>query len=201
MTTPQDPQGQPNYGQPDYGQSNTGQPNMGQPNYGQPSYGQQGMPAAPPLHEGELRGPQNVPAPTPVQVSFWLWVATAVLGLVAAVIGFTQRDAALNAVRAANVRHLSDAELETAVTLGLVVAAVFFVVLAGLYLLFAFKARAGRNWARIVLTVLTVLDVLFLATNFTLVSGLSTLLAVVAVVLLFLPASNAFYAASKRVRR
>lgn len=158
-------------------------------------------PAAPPLHESELRGAQNLPAPTPVQVSFWLWVATAVVSVIGALLGFTQRDAALATVRGANTANLSEAQLEAAVTFGLVLAAVFLIVFAGLYLLFAFKARAGRNWARIVLTVLTVIDVLVLAINFSLVSGLSTLVAVVAVVLLFLPASSQFYAASRRVVR
>jgi len=182
MTTPQDPyaQGQPN----PYGQN---PPNM--------------PPAAPPLHEGELRGAQNLPAPQQVQISFWLWVATAVVGIISAVYGFTQRDAALNAARAVNTANLSDDTLQAAITFGLILAAVFLVVFAALYLLFAFKARAGRNWARIVLTVLTVLDVLFLAVGFSILSGLSTLAAVVAVVLLFLPASNQFFTASKRVVR
>ena len=174
MTTPQDPYGQ-------------GQPNM--------------PPAAPPLDESELRGAQNLPAPPPVQVSFWLWVGSAVVSVIGALLGFTQSGAALDAARSNNTAHLTDAQLQTAVTFGLVLAAVFLIVFAGLYLLFAFKARAGRNWARIVLTVLTVVGVLFLALSFSLVSGLTTLVAVVATVLLFLPASNQFYAASKRVAR
>ena len=168
----------------------------------QDPYGQQNIPpAAPPLTESEMRGAQTVPAPQQVQISFWLWVATAVLGVIGAAVVFTQRDAALDAARAANTSHLSDDVLQSAVTVGLVFAAVLAVVFAGLYLLFAFKARAGRNWARIVLTVLTVLDVLFLAVKFSTLSGISTLIAVVAVVLLFLPASNEFFAASRRVPR
>jgi hypothetical protein len=87
------------------------------------------------------------------------------------------------------------------VTVSLVFVAIVGIVFAGLYLLFAFKARAGRNWARITLTVLTVLRVVVLAIGFSLLSALSALVAVVAVVLLFLPASNQFFAASKRVAR
>jgi chromate transport protein ChrA len=169
MTTPQDPYGRPNT-----------------------------PPAAPPLNEGELRGAQTLPAPQPVQVSFWLWVATAVIGLVAAVVTFTQRDAAVNALRAANTQHLSDEQLQAAATIGLVFAAVLSIVFAGLYVLFAVKARAGRNWARITLAIVTVLRVILLATSFTVLGALSTLVAVVAAVLLFLPASNQFYAAAKR---
>jgi hypothetical protein len=158
-------------------------------------------PAAPPLHEGELRGAQNLPAPGPVQVSFWLWVLTAVVGVVGAVVSLTQRDAALAAARAANLQHVTDEQLQAAVTVSLVFVAIVGIVFAGLYLLFAFKARAGRNWARITLTVLTVLRVVVLAIGFSLLSALSALVAVVAVVLLFLPASNQFFAASKRVAR
>ncbi|MFI9387995.1 hypothetical protein [Kutzneria sp. NPDC052558] len=189
MTTPQDPYGQ-------------GQPNPytpGQPNpYGQnqPSY----PPPAPPLHEGELRGAQNLPAPQPVQISFWLWVATVVLGIVSAVVGFAQRDTLLATLRAANTQQLSEDALQTVATVSLAFAAVIAVVFAGLYLLFAFKARAGRNWARIVLTVLTALRVVFLATGFSVLNLLTVLAAVAATVLLFLPEANQFYTASKRVR-
>jgi hypothetical protein len=172
MTNPQDPFGQPNV-----------------------------PPAAPPLNESELRGAQNLPAPTTVQASFWLWVVTVVISLVGAVVGFTQRDAALAALRSANVQNLTDAQIQAAVTLGLAVAAVFAIVFAGLYLLFAFKARAGRNWARITLTVLTVLRLLSLIAGSNLLAVISVVVAVVAVVLLFLPASNQFFAASKRPAR
>jgi hypothetical protein len=172
MTTPQDPYGQPNV-----------------------------PPAAPPLNESELRGAQDLPAPSPVQASFWLWIVTAVLGLIGTVIGFTQRDAALAAVRAANTQHLDDATLQAAVTAGLAFAAVIAVVFAALYVLFAFKTRAGRNWARITLTVLTALRVLLLIPSHDLLSVLAAVVAVVAVVLLYLPASAAFFTASRRVAR
>jgi len=182
MTTPQDPyaQGQPN----PYGQN---PPNM--------------PPAAPPLHEGELRGAQNLPAPQQVQISFWLWVATVVLGVISAVVGFAQRDALLATLRAANTQHLSDDALQAVASASLAFAAVIAIVFAGLYLLFAFKARAGRNWARITLTVLTVLRVLFLATSFSVLNALTVLVAVAATVLLFLPEANQFFTASKRVVR
>ncbi|MEV6608000.1 hypothetical protein [Kutzneria sp. NPDC051319] len=183
MTNPQDP-----YPQQQPGRSGSYQPN-------------QNPMAAPPLSQSELGGPQNLPAPQPVQISFWIWVATAALGVIGAVVGFTQRDAAVAALRgSASVRGLTEAQIQTAATVGVAVAAVFAIIFAGLYVLFAFKARAGRNWARIVLTVLTVLHVLSLATGFSVLAGISALAAVVALVLLYLPASSQFYAASKRVR-
>lgn len=168
----------------------------------QDPYGQQNLPpAAPPLHESELRGARNLPAPQQVQLSFWLWVATVVLGLISAAVGFTQTDTALAAARAVNTSHLSDDVLRAAVTVGLVFAAVVAIVFAGLYLLFGFKARAGRNWARITLTVLTAIRVLLLATSFSVLGAITVLVAVAATVLLFLPASNQFFTASNRVGR
>ena len=172
MTNPQDPFGQPNT-----------------------------PPAAPPLNESELRGVQTLPTPTPVQVSFWLWVVTVVLSLIGAVVGFTQRDALMTALRAANVQHLTEDQRQAAATVSLAVAAVIAVVFAGLYLLFAFKARAGRNWARITLTVLTVLRVLFLFAGFSVLAVISVVAAVAATVLLFLPEANQFFTASKRAVR
>jgi hypothetical protein len=180
MTNPQDPYGQPNqYGQP------TGQP---QP-YGMP-------PAAPQFNEPAT---QNIPVPTTVQASFWVWVATVVLSLVGAVVGFAGSGDALAAARSAN-SGLTDAQLQAIVTGTLIFAAVIAVVFAGLYLLFAFKARAGRNWARITLTVLTVLRLLALAAGVTLFGVITVVGAIVATVLLFLPESNQYFTAKKMVR-
>lgn len=89
---------------------------------------------------------------------------------------------------------LSDTEIDTAVTftqgVGIAVAAV--IVLG--YLWLAFKLKAGRNWARVVLTVLTLLQVgfLFVGGAPDTMSYVSCGVAVLAVVLSYLPASNAY---------
>jgi hypothetical protein len=153
---------------------------------------------APPLSESELSGgaePRG-PAPKEVQLSFWLWIVGAVLSVIGALFAFTQRDTLLEEARKRpDTGGFSEAQLDAVVITGLIVGVVIALAFAGLYVLFAFKARAGRNWARIALTVLTALGVLALAIGGFSVAGiLSTVVSVVAVVLLFLPASNQHFA-------
>ena len=94
---------------------------------------------------------------------------------------------------------LSDAEIDTAVTVtqgaGLAVAAV--IVLG--YLWLAFKLKAGRNWARVVLTLLTLGQVAFLVVGGSadVLSYASCGIAVIAVVASYLPASNAWIAEAR----
>lgn len=89
---------------------------------------------------------------------------------------------------------LTDSEIDGAVTItqgiGIAVAAV--IVLG--YLWLAFKLKAGRNWARVVLTVLTLLQVgfLFAGGAADTLGYVSCGVAVLAVVLSYLPASNAY---------
>jgi hypothetical protein len=158
------------------------------------------MPAPPPLTESELRGtaePGRL-APKEVQVSFWLWIAGAALSVVGALFGFTQRDALLEEIRKRpDAAQFSETQLDALVTSSLIVGVLIALVLAGLFVLFAFKARAGRNWARIVLAILAVLGVLALGLGGVSAAGvLSTVMTVVAAVLLFLPASNRYFAAA-----
>ncbi|GAA3684029.1 hypothetical protein GCM10022267_83580 [Lentzea roselyniae] len=119
------------------------------------------------------------------------------LSVIGALFGFTQRDTLLEEVRTRpDAGQFSEAQLDTLVTTSLIVGVVIALVLAGLFVLFAFKARAGRNWARIILTILTVLGVLALAIGgFSVAGVVSTVMTVVAAVLLFLPASNQYFAA------
>jgi phosphatidylserine synthase len=97
---------------------------------------------------------------------------------------------------------LTGTEIDGAVTLtqGLGIAVAAVIVLG--YLWLAFKLKAGRNWARVVLTVLTLLQVGFLF-----VGGaadtwgyLSCGVAVLAVVLSYSPSANAYVARVKHAR-
>ncbi len=126
-------------------------------------------------------GAQSVPAgpaPKEVETAFRLWIANVVLGIIGAVMSF-----ALSA-------------------LGVVIALIF----AALYLLFAFKMRQGRNWARITLTVLGgigvlmgVLGLLFstgaLGVLGLLLSIVQLVLIVAAIYFMFRPAANAYFTA------
>ncbi len=97
---------------------------------------------------------------------------------------------------------LSDSEIDAAVTLtqgaGIAVAAI--IVLG--YLWLAFKLKAGRNWARVLLTVLTLVQVgfLFVGGAADVLSYVSCGAAVLAVVLSYLPASNAYVDEVKHTR-
>nr|BFF02441.1 hypothetical protein GCM10020241_41160 [Streptoalloteichus tenebrarius] len=93
---------------------------------------------------------------------------------------------------------LEGPQVAVAVMLAIAFSAVLAVVVAALCLLFAFKVRAGRNWARITLTVLTVFGVSFTAVDPSWPSLVSTLVAVVATVLMFLPNANAYFRGQRR---
>jgi phosphatidylserine synthase len=87
-----------------------------------------------------------------------------------------------------------DSQIDAAVrfTQGAGIAVAAVVVLG--YLWLAFKLKAGRNWARVVLTVLTLLRVGFLFAGGTtdVLDYVSCGVAVIAMVLSYLPASNAY---------
>ncbi|MCG8915460.1 hypothetical protein L6E12_06630 [Actinokineospora sp. PR83] len=120
------------------------------------------MPAAPPLSDREMGQPLS--RPKPVDTAFTLWIANAALSLIAFVVSLTiggdaLREAARESARAGG-GNLSDSEIDTAVSAGLAFSGVIAVLFFALYLLFAFKMRAGRNWARITLTVLGALGLI-----------------------------------------
>ncbi|SHE48576.1 hypothetical protein [Streptoalloteichus hindustanus] len=155
------------------------------------------LPAAPPLSPHESVVPRR---PVEVQISFWTWVASALLSFLAPVVLAGSRDEMARATREASPT-LTAEQVDAGVSLVIAFTAVVAVVVAALYLLFAVKMRAGRNWARITLTVLTALGVLFLLTGPTWASVLSSLVSVAAVVLMFLPNANAYFQAQQRPAR
>lgn len=142
-----------------------------------------------------------VAAPAEVENAFKLWLVSIALGLVGAIAGiaFADRDAMINEAMK-NGANLTRDQASSAVTVGLVVGAVIALILIGLELLFAFKMRAGRNWARIVLTVLGVLGVLFGLygltnglTVGTVLNIISIIVVVAAIVFMFRPAASAYF--------
>lgn len=131
----------------------------GYPQYPTPP-GQYPMPPAP---------PERRPVPADVQTAFQLWFAVAALGVVylVAALLFVHSD------RAAFVDQLMDelakqqpdvavsrSEVDQLLTLGLVGTGVILtLLLGGLTVLFAFKMRKGKNWARMLLTMAGVFTV------------------------------------------
>ncbi|WP_083886657.1 hypothetical protein [Actinoalloteichus spitiensis] len=199
------PPGGPGYGQPPFPAAPGYGPPPGQPGGGMPPAGF-GM-APPPLSDPERRAGRR---PATVNTAFVLWMANAVLGILAATAVFLTIDTAVaRQVAASGV----SAELgETVIGFArstVLVAATISALLAGLMILFVFMMRAGRNWARIVLTVLGALSVLgtlsdlgSLAANFE-IGGPGILLGILAVaqpllivggvVMMYLADSNRYF--------
>ncbi|WP_328610427.1 hypothetical protein OG943_15260 [Amycolatopsis sp. NBC_00345] len=149
-------------------------------------------------------GPAGAATPRPgtINGAFWAFLAATVISIVSGLLVLTQRDTLADALRKSDT-GLTAQQVDQATTVALVAAVVIAVIIALLYLLFAVKLRAGRNWARIVLTVLTALQVLSLlaGSGGSWIGYLSCLAAVIGVVLSFLPESSAYITAARTVRR
>ena len=96
--------------------------------------------------------------------AFVLWLASVAVSLVGELIAYP---AASGMVREAVARGaessgtpIPEADLETITRVGLAVGLVLIVLLAAVWVLVGFKLRAGRNWARVLITVVTVLGVI-----------------------------------------
>jgi hypothetical protein len=206
VTAPQDP-GQPQYnpyGQP--GSYRAGQ-QPGQyssdPLPGQyAGYNPYGNPYPTGLDQGH---DAPVTRPGILVLGLVLMVLAALPFVFAGLVGlFAQIDASMIPAEVLNDPQLLAAGATPALLISAVrVVAGFLLVIALVYLLFAFLAFRGRNWARILVTVLTIGFVLLLAAS--LVGGTTSggLLGFVAfvvvalvgsVVILFLPDSNRFFA-------
>jgi uncharacterized membrane protein YjgN (DUF898 family) len=150
--------------------------------------------------------------PGSVKGAFAIYLIVALLAIVGIVLALTS--SVWNDAIAASAND-SGVDAQSLVNTAKVVTVVVGVIFLALYLLFAFKMRAGRNWARIVLTVLSALSIIsaFSASasvnvnghvyksSSTQVSGwIGVVLAIVAIVLMYLSASNAYFAASKAAR-
>lgn len=182
MTTPSDPT----------------QPGDGSPGY-PPAYpaGAPGYPTAPPL--GEIP-----PAPAPpneIVGAFWAFVLAAVIGIVGGLLVLGTKQTIVDAVRAANTSNLTETQIQAAANIAVITAVVISVIIGALYVLFAFKLKAGRNWARIVLTIVAVLSLIsLLAGGHTLIGYVGVLAAAIGAVLSYLPNSSAYITAVKRSR-
>ena len=199
--------GQPPQGQP-YGQGPHGQDPYAQNPYAQQPYGQQppgpggygSAPAAP----DSWGAPPPVERPQAVRVGIGAWLASTLLGVLGAIVTFTQLDELVD-------RAIIDAGLDPADYDGagdvagtglILVGVVLGLVFVGLQFLFIWFAWQGRNWARIVLWVLgglAVLSGLFTLAGPTsdgflgMLSMIQTLLIVVGIVALALKPASEWY--------
>lgn len=189
---------QPGYGAaPAYGSGPAGQPQ--QQGYGAaPGYGQ--APAAP------------TAPPSTVKNAVYLMYAGAALGIVGALLAFTLQDdmrAAVEQEMAGSGVELSESLIQTSIQVGLVVGVVFGLIGAGLWIMNAVFCGKGRNWARILGSVLGGIYLLSFLYGLTqpnptltmVVNVLTALVAIGAIVLLWLKPSNEFFAAHAAARR
>jgi hypothetical protein len=142
--------------------------------------------------------PKKPPVPREVNVACAIWVLSVVLSLVLQLLD-------LNAFVEAYLKQVAGTPQADVLTAGTIKGIYIFAIVAVslLMLLFAWKMRAGRNWARIVLAILAVLSLLFQASSV----GLSSVLGLVgvlitasALVFMFVPQSNAYFAQFRRPR-
>jgi hypothetical protein len=124
--------------------------------------------------------------------AFFGYLVSTISALVGAGLLLGYRDELAAALRTANTR-LTEDQIQHSATVAQAFGIAVLVVLALLYLFLSFKLKAGRNWARIVLTIVTLLQVASLvATSGTAVNYVSTAISVLALVLSYLPPSNAY---------
>lgn len=188
------------YATPSQGGTPSGQPGGGQqPGYGAaPGYGS--APSAP------------ASAPATIKNAVYLMYAGAALGIIGALLSFTLQDqmrAAVEESLAGSGTEVSESLIQTSIQIGLIVGVVFGLIGAGLWIMNAIFVSKGRNWARIVGTVLGGIYLVSFLYGLTqanpvltmIVNVLTALVAVGVIVLLWLKPSSEFFAAHAAARR
>jgi hypothetical protein len=184
--------------------SDPNQPGDGS-NGGYQTGGLPGYPEAAAANEAQGTNTPFVP-PSQLVGAFWAYIVAAVVGVVGGLLVLTQKQQILDALRESNSQqnsNLSESQLQSLANASIGVAVVIALVIAALYVFFAFKLKAGRNWARILLTIIAVLALLSLITGRggSILSFIGEVAAVVGAVLSYLPQSSAYISAVKRSGR
>ncbi|HEX3789852.1 MAG TPA: hypothetical protein VHW44_18440 [Pseudonocardiaceae bacterium] len=155
------------------------------------------MSFAPQAYPSPDRTPVRARPPAAVLASFWIFVLAAVAAAVGGVLVFADKQKLVTLLRDSNNKattKLTDTQIQQAASVGAVVAIVTAIVVALLLLLLAFRLKSGRNWARVLITILAVLDVIaiFAERGTSTVGYIGGVAAVVGVVLAYLPKSNTY---------
>lgn len=168
----------------------------------QPDQPETGLPQYPSAPDAGLPSQPTYQPPTEIVAAYWCYIVGAVITAAGGLFVLTQRSAILAATRAANTSNLSDSTIQSVVSFVVGFAVVLSLIFAVLYAFLAFKLRAGRNWARIVLTVvaaLALLALVFGGAGASILRVVGDLAAVAGAVLSYLPNSSTYFAAMKRV--
>jgi drug/metabolite transporter (DMT)-like permease len=201
-----------------------GSPMPGAPEYGRPFQGGPVRGGPSPMQGGPMPGgPEKYPAPVDVETARHLWFGVVVLGLFGMVLGlysvYSDRATFIDQLLDEMARQDPSLELgsgtaETVMMIALGVSAVLALGFAALSWLIVNKMRAGKMWARTVLTVIgAVVVVTSLPSLFALGSAegavsvvstvaglLQAVLAAGAVVLMHRKESNAYFVAQRAPR-
>jgi hypothetical protein len=160
-------------------------------------------PPPPPIDSDSSAAAPN--PPKEIVGAFWAYLVAAITWLIGGLLVIGNKQSIVDALRAANKQGgaLTESQIDTAANVGVIFVVVVAVVISALYALFAFKLKAGRNWARVVLTVLAVLALisLLLGTGGNIISYIGQFAAIVAAVLSFMPSSSAYIAQTKASRQ
>lgn len=116
--------------------------------------------------------------PTSVTISFVLWLLTVLIGIIGGIVSLFSSGSQVEGMASG-----------TAVVIGGIIG----IVIALVQLFIVFRMRDGRNWARIVLLVLAILQVLGVVSAFSIVGTIGLIAVIIATILMFLPASNAYF--------
>ncbi|SFF56498.1 hypothetical protein [Blastococcus tunisiensis] len=154
-----DPDQQGQGGPPQGWNAPPSQPPYGQQQPGQPPYGQQypGYAPAPSAPTG-YGAPPPMERPTTVRAGIGALVASLVLGLISAIVTFSDLDGLIEET----LRQSTDPAItEDLARTGILIGVVITLIILGLQALFIWFAWQGRNWARIVIWVLGGISVVF----------------------------------------
>lgn len=141
-----------------------------------------------------MTNPTPANRPTAVTVSFIAWLVATALGLATVVLLFVS----------AGATQAVEGDSATSNFFGItyIFAALLVLILTAVQAVVLFRMRAGRNWARVLLTVLAVLQIVNAVFSLGLnavVSILGIVILIVATVTMWLPSANVYFGRQKTV--
>ncbi|WP_067245470.1 hypothetical protein [Microbacterium resistens] len=125
--------------------------------------------------------------PTTVKVAFWIFLLGALLDIALSIIGV-----AGSSFIAAAGGASGDATVATGGT-ALLWISIGQLAIAVIQLIVLWKMKAGKNWARILITVFEILGLFVLFNDQSIWTIIAVAIGLVAVVLMWLPASNDYF--------
>lgn len=154
--------------------------------------------AADPAPEGSTPPDALAQPPMAVRVSFWMWLASAVILVAGSLLVVGRHRDVVEVIRRHPPAGVDPSRYDALASATITMTVVVGLVFGMLYVLLAIKVRARRDWARYTLTILTTLGALYdLYAGGTLYTLIGIVIALVAVALLYLPASSAYFAAKR----